>query len=302
MKKQVRTITEGSMMLAIIGLFLFLNLQFAGILQTYFIIFIPIPILIYTIRYGFRSGLVVSFGAMFLSIMLGNIITLFYIGGGLLVGLAYGYGVNSNKSNDWLLIVATLINAISLFVETYVLAAFIGYDLYKDTEALIESLKGIDGLVLPDNFLAQVLAITPIILLLTGFLQALMTHLLSVTLLKRLNITVRKMKPLQHIQLPKWLGVIALLGLFTSTFLYQSGDENLQIVASLMLFISALIVISDAFILIAIYGRRTNRKYLPTFAMLALILLPTVLIYGFIGLGLLDCFTDIRKRIELITI
>lgn len=302
MKKQVRTITEGSMMLAIIGLFLFLNLQFAGILQTYFIIFIPLPILIYTIRYGFRSGLVVSFGALFLSIMLGNIITLFYIGGGLLVGLAYGYGVNSNKSNDWLLFVSTLINAISLFVETYVLAAFIGYDLYKDTELLIESLKGIDGLVLPDNFLAQVLAITPIILLLTGFLQALMTHLLSVTLLKRLNITVRKMKPLQHIQLPKWLGVIALLGLFTSTFLYQSGDENLQIVASLMLFISALVVIGDAFILIAIYGKRTNRKYLPTFAMLALILLPTVLIYGFIGLGLLDCFTDIRKRIELITI
>lgn len=302
MKKQVRTITEGSMMLAIIGLFLFLNLQFAGILQTYFIIFIPLPILIYTIRYGFRSGLVVSFGALFLSIMLGNIITLFYIGGGLLVGLAYGYGVNSNKSNDWLLFVSTLINAISLFVETYVLAAFIGYDLYKDTEALIESLKGIDGLVLPDNFMAQVLAITPIILLLTGFLQALMTHLLSVTLLKRLNITVRKMKPLQHIQLPKWLGIIALLGLFTSTFLYQSGDENLQIIASLMLFISALTVISDAFILIAIYGKRTNRKYLPTFAMLALILLPTVLIYGFIGLGLLDCFTDIRKRIELITL
>jgi uncharacterized protein YybS (DUF2232 family) len=302
MKKQVRTITEGSMMLAIIGLFLFLNLQFAGILQTYFIIFIPLPILIYTIRFGFRNGLVVSFGAIFLSIMLGNIITLFYIGGGLLVGLAYGYGVNTNKSNDWLLFVATLINAISLFVETYVLAAFIGYDLYKDTELLIESLKGIDGLVLPDNFMAQVLAITPIILLLTGFLQALMTHLLSVTLLKRLNITVRKMKPLQHIQLPKWLGVIALLGLFTSTFLYQSGDENLQIIASLMLFISALTVISDAFILIAIYGRRTNRKYLPTFAMLALILLPTVLIYGFIGLGLLDCFTDIRKRIELITL
>lgn len=302
MKKQVRTITEGSMMLAIIGLFLFLNLQFAGILQTYFIIFIPLPILIYTIRFGFRNGLVVSFGAIFLSIMLGNIITLFYIGGGLLVGLAYGYGVNTNKSNDWLLFVATLINAISLFVETYVLAAFIGYDLYKDTELLIESLKGIDGLVLPDNFMAQVLAITPIILLLTGFLQALMTHLLSVTLLKRLNITVRKMKPLQHIQLPKWLGIIALLGLFTSTFLYQSGDENLQIIASLMLFISALTVISDAFILIAIYGRRTNRKYLPTFAMLALILLPTVLIYGFIGLGLLDCFTDIRKRIELITL
>lgn len=289
-------------MLAIIGLFLFLNLQFAGILQTYFIIFIPLPILIYTIRFGFRNGLVVSFGAIFLSIMLGNIITLFYIGGGLLVGLAYGYGVNTNKSNDWLLFVATLINAISLFIETYVLAAFIGYDLYKDTELLIESLKGIDGLVLPDNFMAQVLAITPIILLLTGFLQALMTHLLSVTLLKRLNITVRKMKPLQHIQLPKWLGVIALLGLFTSTFLYQSGEENLQIIASLMLFISALTVISDAFILIAIYGRRTNRKYLPTFAMLALILLPTVLIYGFIGLGLLDCFTDIRKRIELITL
>ncbi len=302
MKKQVRTITEGSMMLAIIGLFLFLNLQFAGILQTYFIIFIPLPILIYTIRYGFKNGLIVSFGAVFLSIMLGNVITLFYIGGGLLVGLAYGYGVNSNKSNDWLLLVSTIINAISLFIETYVLAAFIGYDLVKDTEALVESLKMIDGLVLPDNFIQLVLVLTPIILLLTGFIQALLTHLLAVTLLKRLNITIRRMKPLQHIQMPKWLGGLSLVGLFASTFLYQTGDEKAQMFASILLFICMIIVIGDAFILITIYGKRTNRKFLPTYAMIALILLPTVLIYAFIGLGLLDCFTDIRKRIEIITI
>lgn len=302
MKKQVRTITEGSMMLAIIGLFLFLNLQFAGILQTYFIIFIPLPILIYTIRYGFKNGLIVSFGAVFLSIILGNVITLFYIGGGLLVGLAYGYGINSNKSNDWLLLVSTIINAISLFIETYVLAAFIGYDLVKDTEALVDSLKMIDGLVLPDNFIQLVLVLTPIILLLTGFIQALLTHLLAVTLLKRLNITIRRMKPLQHIQMPKWLGVLSLVGLFASTFLYQTGDEKAQMFASILLFICMIIVIGDAFILITIYSKRTNRKFLPTYAMIALILLPTVLIYAFIGLGLLDCFTDIRKRIEIITI
>ncbi len=301
MKKQVRTITEGSMMLAIIGLFLFLNLQFAGILQTYFIIIIPLPILIYTIRYGFKNGLIISFAAVFLTIMLGNVITLFYIGGGLLVGLAYGYGVNSGKSNDWLILFATIINAVSLFIETYVLAAFIGYDLVKDTEALVESLKTIDGLVLPDNFIKQVLILTPIILLLTGFIQALLTHLLSVTLLKRLNITIRKMKPLKQIQLPKWMGIITLIGLFGSTLLYQTGDENLQMISTVILFISMLIIIGDAFVLIAIYGQRTNRKFLPTLAMIALILLPTFLIYGFIGLGLLDCFTDLRKRVEQIT-
>lgn len=302
MKKQVRNITEGSMMLAIIGLFLFLNLQFAGMLQTYFIIFIPIPILIYTIRYGLKSGLIVSFGAVFLSIMLGNFITLFYIGGGLFVGLAYGYGINANKSNDWLLIVSTIINAISLFVETYVLAAFIGYDLIKDTEILIESLNEIEGLVIPENFMSQILAITPIVLILMGFLQALITHMLSVTLLKRLNIKTRKMSPLTRIKLPKWLGIVALAGLFSSNLLYQTGDSTMQVIASVTLFISAMIIVGDAFILITIYGKRTNRKYLPTFAMLALILLPSILIYVFIGLGLLDCFTDIRKRIELITL
>jgi len=302
MKKQVRTITEGSMMLAIIGLFLFLNLQFAGILQTYFIILVPIPILIYTIRFGFKNGLVISFGAVFLTIMLGNIITLFYISGGLFVGLAYGYGINKNKSNDWLLVISTLINALSLFVETYVIAAFIGYDLIKDTQLLVESLDTIDGLVLPDNFMTQVIAITPIVLILMGFLQALITHLISVTLLKRLNITVRKMKPLTQIIMPIWLGVICLIGLFSSTALYQFGDSNMQIAASIILFLSSIIIIGDAFILITIYGKKTNRKYLPTFAMLALIFLPSLLIYVFIGLGLLDCFTDIRKRIELITL
>lgn len=301
MKKQVRTITEGSMMLAIIGLFLFLNLQFGGILQTYFIILVPIPVLIYTIRYGVRNGLILCFGALFLTLMLGNFITLFYISGGLLVGLAYGYGVLTDKSNDWLLIVSSIINSVSLFLETYVLAAFIGYDLVKDTEVLIESLRGIEGLVLPDNFMTLVLAITPIVLLLTGFLQAFVTHMLAVTLLKRLNITTRKMKPLTEVKMPKWLGILALIGLFGSSLLYQTGDSNLQIVSSVLLFLSAIVIIGDAFILLTIYGKKTNRKFLPTFAMLALILLPTILIYAFIGLGLLDCFTDIRKRIELIT-
>jgi hypothetical protein len=234
--------------------------------------------------------------------MLGNIITLFYISGGLFVGLAYGYGINKNKSNDWLLVISTLINALSLFVETYVIAAFIGYDLIKDTQLLVESLDTIDGLVLPDNFMTLVISITPIVLILMGFLQALITHLISVTLLKRLNITVRKMKPLTQIIMPIWLGIICLIGLFSSTGLYQFGDSNMQIAASIILFLSSIIVIGDAFILITIYGKKTNRKYLPTFAMLALILLPSLLIYVFIGLGLLDCFTDIRKRIELITL
>lgn len=102
--------------------------------------------------------------------------------------------------------------------------------------------------------------------------------------------------------MPKWLGGLSLVGLFASTFLYQTGDEKAQMFASILLFICIIIVIGDAFILITIYGKRTNRKFLPTYAMIALILLPTVLIYAFIGLGLLDCFTDIRKRIEIITI
>jgi uncharacterized protein YybS (DUF2232 family) len=136
MKKNVRMLTEGSMMLAIIGVFLLLNLQSAGLLEAYLIWAIPLPIIFYLTKFGFKQGLVLALATFFLTLLTGNFITLFYIGGALVVGLVYGYGVRSNRSNGWLILFTTILTAISLFIEMFVLAAVFGYNLLEETQMI----------------------------------------------------------------------------------------------------------------------------------------------------------------------
>ena len=302
MKKQVRTITEGSMMLAIIGLFLFLNLQLAGLLQVYLIWAVPLPIIFYVAKFGIRNGFVLSAAALILSFIIGNIVTLFYMGTAITVGMIYGYGIRTERSNIWLLISTTLLTAVSFFIEMVLLASFFGYDIIRETNEIITYLGQIEGLVIPDDMATLVLAVYPVAFLLMAFLQAFITHIVATVLLKRLNIVTRKMKPLNYFKLPKWIGAIALVGLFTGSLLSRVTDQNIRMGITFILVVSMMTILMDAFVLITIYARKTNRKFIPSLALIGIFLLPSILIYVYIGLGLLDIFTDFRERIEEIKI
>jgi uncharacterized protein YybS (DUF2232 family) len=299
MKKNVRMLTEGSMMLAIIGVFLLFNLQSAGLLEAYLIWAVPLPIIFYLCKYGLKQGLILALATFFLTLLTGNFITLFYMGGAMVIGLVYGYGVRSQRSNAWLIIATTLLTALSLFVEMFLLAAIFGYNLLAETQTIVDTISQMQGVVFPDDMTTLVLSVYPVALLLMAFLQALITHFLAIILLKRLHITTRKMRPLQSLKLPKWLGFLALAGLFAGSIFGRTSDTDLRIIMTLVLTVSGLILMADAYILIMITAQRRRIKYLPFIAVLALLFLPSIMIYAFIGLGLMDCFTDIRERIEI---
>jgi len=299
MKKQVRMITEGAMMLAIIGLFLVANLQTAGLLEIYLIWALPLPIIFYLVRYGVKRALVLALATVFFSFILGNLITLFYVSTAILIGLFYGNGVRHDKTNAWLIVVTTIVTAISLFIETYLLAAFFGYNLTAETQEIAKYLNSIEGMVVPADLGTLVIAVYPVAMMLVAFLQALMTHIIAIFMLKRLKITTRKMKPIDGFKLPMWAAALAMVGLFSGVLLGSTQDVNLRVALTLITTISSLSLITDAYILILIYARRAQRRWLPTFSVLALVLLPTLFIYVFIGLGLMDSFTDIRERLAI---
>lgn len=296
MKKQVRLITEGAMMLALIGLFLVLNLQTAGLLEVYLIWALPLPIIFYMARFGVKQGLVLSVATLLMSLIVGNFVTLFYVATAVIVGFTYGYGVRKDKTNGWLMFTTTLITALSLFIETYLLAAMFGYDLNADMQTLLDSLKQIEGLVIPDDISTLVMAIYPVAMLLMAFLQALITHIAAIFMLKRLKITTRKMRPIESFRLPVWAGVLTLIGLFAGVLMARFTETNVRVILMLLMSVATLVLVADAYILIMIFAKKVHSRWLPTFSILALVLLPSLLIYVFIGLGLMDCFTDIRER------
>ena len=299
MKHQVRRLTEGAMMLAIMGVFLLLNLQSAGLLEAYLIWAIPLPIIFYVVKHGLKAGVLLAGSAILLTLMTGNVITLFYMGSAVVIGLSYGFGVHRNKSNGWLVFATTLLTAVSLFIEMYLLAALFGYNLLAETQVIVDSLSTMQGLVMPDDMTELILAVYPIALLVMAFLQALITHFLAILMLKRLNISTRRMRPIHEFKLPMWLAAAALIGLFSGSLLGRDPSSDLRIPMTLLITISSLLLIGDAYVLIISFARARQRRWLPLMSVLALVFLPSLMIYVFIGLGLLDAFTDVRQRVVM---
>ena len=61
--------------------------------------------------------------------------------------------------------------------------------------------------------------------------------------------------------------------------------------------VSTLVLVVDAYIVVVLFARKIKMKWLPMVSILSIVFLPSVGIYVFIGLGLLDSLTDFRQRI-----
>jgi len=295
MKKQVRPITEGAMMLAIIGVLLLLNRMTGQTLIGFLVFILPLPSIFYIAKYGFKQGLVLSFAILLFPILIGDFVALFYVGTAIVVGLAYGYGVYKDKDNGWLILVTAFFTLISLFFETYLLAAFVGEDLIGEFTIIIQMLMdslAATGTAIPPNFMTIAMSILPLMLIGMSLAQAVATHIIAIILLQRLKIKTRKMKPIFELIIPRRFAYLFAIGIFTNLGLTLTTNETLQIILTNIYMISTMAFCTDAFIFILIFAKLSGKRFL-SFAAILVFFVPTI---GIV-IGLFDSFTDIRKRV-----
>lgn len=295
MKKQVRPVTEGAMMLAIVGVLLYLNRMSGSLLMSFLVFALPLPSIFYIAKYGFRQGLILSAVILMFPILIGDYIALFYVGTAVVVGMAYGYGVYKNKDNGWLVLASTFFTALSLMMEVYLLSGFLGEDFIGEMRVMFQMLFDSyekAGYPVPANGMVLALSLIPMMVIAVSLAQAFVTHLFAIVMLKRLKIQTRSMKPLSEWVIPKWIAVMAAMGLFVNLGLKYTDNEAFQIILTNIYTFSTLILCVDAYIFIALFGRLSGRRYLVFVGLLVLFIQQIGVV-----LGLFDCFTDLRKRV-----
>ena len=208
MNTSTRRITEGAMMVAIVGLFLFINQQLAGILELMMYWILSFPILIYTVKYGWKAALVPGAAMMFLSVMISMPTTIFYLASALLCGVVYGQGVRSQWLNTILLALTFVFTLGSYIVTTILFASAFGYDVNEDlmiAQQLGEYLQM--GNI---NVVQLAFGVTVIFTVLTAVLQTICVHLLAVVLLRRMKLQAPTLKSVFDCAMPKALGWISI--------------------------------------------------------------------------------------------
>ncbi|MEG2572162.1 MAG: DUF2232 domain-containing protein [Erysipelotrichaceae bacterium] len=296
MHNKVKRITEGSMMVALVGVALFFNRQMAGLLEFAIYWILTFPILVYTVRFGIRAALIPAVCMVLLSFMISLPTTTFYLASSIMIGLLYGYGVNKNWSNQWLLISTIILTLLSYVFTTVVFAAFFGYDMGEDARIVGELVKTLH-IYLPggiDSLITTWLIVSTVAM---SVLQGLCIHLLAILLLKRLHIKTIKMKSLLDLRLPKWVGYICIIIwlLFLSTnVLKLEGNLNSIILSAYFCVIGVSLAYGSMCILsfIIISGKRKLVFILPV-----LIILPGVNVAVMI-VGIYDMIVDLKGKLK----
>jgi uncharacterized protein YybS (DUF2232 family) len=298
MRNSTRQITDGAMMIAIIGLYVVVNRQTAFLLETFVAFLLPIPILFYTVKYGFKQALVVTFGMVVVSMVLGTPQSLFYMGTALANGLVYGYGVRKQKANEWLLGVTIIITAAAMFLTTYAFAAFFGYNVMEEVNAIIAYLKTIQGFTIDATLTATLYAMYPLVVMLTALIQSVLTHISAILLMKRLRIAVLPLRPLSMMRVPKWIGWVSLILLFMPSLAqYFNASVDLRVTANIVYLIALMVFLFETFIFLNLLAPVIKVRLLPLISFILYLLVPAVMTYVFIVIGALDILTDFRNRV-----
>jgi len=302
MHNQTRKITEGAMMIAILGVFMLINRQTVGLLDSYFAWLLPLPVIFYTVKYGVKAALPVSFSIILLSFMLALPGTIFFVAISSVLGILYGYGVCKDKGNEWLLVMTTLLTSFMYFVSTYLLASLIGYNVSDEVKLIIAYFESMGIKDLSSNLYQTLLMLFPLVIFMTALIQSILTHITAISMMKRLKIKVLPMRPLSQIMLPKWLGWLCLVALFPQAIANRMGaSTDITLITTLIFSVSSMILFFDAYVLIIIFAKKIKQRFLPAIFILLFLMMPVGFVYFYIVLGLLDILTDLRRRVITLT-
>ncbi|MBR2795221.1 MAG: DUF2232 domain-containing protein [Solobacterium sp.] len=231
MNNDVRRLTDGAMMCAIVGAVLLINRQLGGLFQDMFLFLFPIPMVFYSAKYGMKDSWVVFAAMCLLGFFLGGIPTLFYVASESLIGMVYGGGVYAHRDSHKIVLFTMIMGALVNVISTVIFASVFGYDLAAETKEMSEMMNTVfaqTGATIPptvdlNQFIRTIIVVSAI---LTGVLQGLVTHLLSRLLLKRLRFPIDPPTPLADYYPPKWTGYLGFVGFMAYYYSLLRPLEN----------------------------------------------------------------------------
>lgn len=294
MNNDTRKITEGSMMVAIIGLLLIINRQTAGILEDSVYWILGLPIMVYTAKYGLKNALVPFVCSMLLSVMIAAPTTIFYLFSALVIGVTYGAGVINNWSNKKNLCITILLEMISTFLTVIVLSSIFGYNVVDETKLMTTTLNKFQGF---QNTAQLAVMMVTLVYVGSGLLQAIVIHLVGHKILDRLKIASQPLKSISDVEFPKWVGIL-LVVMFVLYMFQQFGVIPARYANYiLMAYVICLLVgMVDGELSILYILRKRGKQNLSFFVVMA-VLLPGV--NTMIGIfGIYDILTGLRKKLK----
>ncbi|MBQ1826807.1 MAG: DUF2232 domain-containing protein [Erysipelotrichaceae bacterium] len=297
-KRRITSITYGALICAMAGALLTVNRYvLMGGLDLYLYWIIPLPVIVYTVRFSTRDAVVMGISMILLSFILSTPVTVFYVAGSVVAGIIYGDGLNRGRSATYLIVSLIVVSIIMIFLTSFVFAAAFGYDLLADIDfyrSMFSQFMNVPGETFSRTLILNIIVISTI---LSSVMEGILVHILAFAVLRKLKMQLPPMRPLGTIYAPMWMKVfilaaIALYAVTRFAKLTQYDDYITPVIALALFCCSAFGYIAVTVYVSLASGGKKNRL-VPLLMAVSYFLL----FYVYVIIGIFDIFSDRRKNL-----
>lgn len=306
---KTKKLTQGAMMLAILGALILIDRMTAYLFTEFVVLIAPIIIIMYSCMQSFKDGLLLSIGVLIISFILGNfqIIYLIYIPVGIITGLVYSYAVLKDMDKSTILFLACATYIVGEVISGYVIYPLIGFpvsQMLEEFKLTLGEASSLTGFSYENVFTSVGLDFDKIIVIfyliatiLTGALEGILIHILSLFLLKRFKIKDLGRVNIMNFKPNKILSYVCFLSLFTFFFKDKIQNDTLSYILLTVAILGSCILIYYGYLFLVVYGAVVLRKNIGPIFVIASLFIPTLLVVLVI-LGFLYGAGPLRNYIE----
>ena len=279
--KETKRLVYGAMMLAHYGILLVIDTYTGAFFNIFLYYLMPLPFVVYGLKYGFQMLLVLLFAAVCLGFLIALPSTVFLSLSAMLVSVVLYWGISQKKNSSVIFFATMLVTSMAQLLSMTVFASLLGYDIAEDL-ALLQQYVPLSSQEVLDYAL-------PLFVVIIGSMEAFIMMTFTDVLLFRLKMEKMVKFSLFTIHLSKKTGYL-ILGLISLAVLSnQPLIRGLGILAFLLAMVQGLS-------LILYYHVLKGHSRLMHILSLVGCIVPGVNIF-YAVLGLFDIFSEIRQKL-----
>lgn len=306
---KTKKITQGAMMLAILGALILIDRLTAYWFSEFVVLIAPIIIIMYSCMQTFKDGLFLSIGIIIISFILGYFQTIYliYIPVGVITGVVYSFGIEKGLDKGTLAFISCITYVVGEILAAYVVYPILGIPVSSYIEELklaMEKSGTIVGMDYSSLFASSGLDFDKILIIiflisiiLLGAMEGFLIHLLSIFLLKRFKIKDLGNINIWNIKPNKVIAYISFISLFFFFIKDKITNETIYYILFTIMIIGSVILIYYGYLFITLYCAIVLRKNLAALFVIAALFIP-VLFIALIIVGFLYAAGPLRTFLE----
>ena len=299
MKESTLKITTGAMYIAIFAVILLLNRQTGSFFEEMIFYILPIPMVAYSVKYGWKASLPVLFAMGLIAVLFGTVTTIFYAITEAFIGMVLGSCVRKRTDMTKVMFIVMFLSVIAIVFNVIILGALFGYNLSEQIPMMQKTILTLVDKAQQYGMITQIveekikqiltldylmrMAIICVVAL--GALQGFLIFQISLLTLRRLKFPIQQPKPVFEYYPPRWLSYMAAVA-FVLYYLGVGEESQIAAIVQTIGMCGYIYMVIFGFIGVVLYVKVIikNSSFLASIiALLCLFLLPMLeLIVGII--------------------